>query len=127
MVPSIPTPEPTLPDVQPSSSTHFNPPSTSTVHNQPISSTIKTRHSPTPPSINLQVTIDIATYTDPSKKILTFLKILFLLTLVFFLLYINMQKNPRQTNNMTDEFLRAHSIFKANLLSSYSLYMTPAT
>ena len=45
----IPTPEPTLPDTQ------------------PLSSTLNTRHSPTPPPTTLQVTIDNVTYTVPSK------------------------------------------------------------
>ena len=54
----IHTPEPTLSDIEPSSST-------STQH---LSSNPKTRHSPTPPPTNLQVTIDNVTYTVPSKK-----------------------------------------------------------
>ena len=35
---------------------------------KPPSSILKTRHSPTPPPTNLQVTIDNVTYTVPSKK-----------------------------------------------------------
>ena len=54
----IPAPDPTLPDTQPSSSTNA----------PPFSSNLKTCHSPTSPTNNLQVTIDIITYTVPSKK-----------------------------------------------------------
>ena len=52
------TPEPTLSDIEPSSSTNT----------QHLSSNPKTRHSPTPPPTNLQVTIDNVTYTVSSKK-----------------------------------------------------------
>ena len=51
------TPEPILPDTQPSSS----------INTQPLSSTRKTDNSPTPPPF-LQVTIDNVTHTVPSSK-----------------------------------------------------------
>ena len=53
------TPEPTLPDIQISSTTNT----------QNISSTLKTRHSPSPLPTSLQVTIENITYTLPSKRI----------------------------------------------------------
>ena len=58
-----PTPELTIPEIQSSSSTH-----TSTVHIQTISSTLKTRHSPTPPPENIQLTFVNVTYTVHSKN-----------------------------------------------------------
>ena len=54
----IPTPERTLSDFQPYSSTNT----------QPLSSDLKTRHSPTPPPTNIQVTIDNVTFTVHSKN-----------------------------------------------------------
>ena len=53
----IPTPEPTLSETQPSSSTNT----------QSLSSNPKTRHPPTPPPTNLQVIIDKVIYTVPYK------------------------------------------------------------
>ena len=54
----ITTPEPTI----------RNKHNTPIVNTQPTFSTLKTCHSPTPPPNNLQITIDNATYTVPSKK-----------------------------------------------------------
>ena len=50
-----------------------------------------------------------------SRKKIIFLKVLFLLTLVFYVLYSNLKTIRFQTNSLTDEFLRTHPFFKANV------------
>ena len=110
----IATPEPTLPETQHSSSTNT----------QPISSDLETRHSPTPPPTNLQVTIDNITYTKPSKKKYNNLEDPVLFDYSIPSPVLQPVKNPSQRNIMTDEFPRTHPNFKANILS---LYMTPTT
>ena len=57
----ITTPDPTI-EVKPSFS------NTPIVNARPTSSALKTPHSPTHPSSNLQITIANATYTVPTKK-----------------------------------------------------------
>ena len=114
----IPTPEPTLPVTQPSSSTNTQPLSS-------ISSTLKTRHSPpTALPTNLQVTIDFVTYTVPSKKKYDILEGPFSIDSGILSPVPQAVKNHSQTNTMTVEFLRTHPNFKAN---RSSLYITPTT
>ena len=103
----IPTPEQTLSDTQPSSSTNT----------QTFSSNLKTRHSPTPPPTNIQVTIDNVTYTVPSKKKYNSLEDPVFIHSGILPHALQPVKSPSQTNTMTDGFLRTHSNFKANLSS----------
>ena len=105
-----PTPEPTL-NVIPCTT------QTSNIYTQPLSSTLKTRHSPSPPPNNLQITID--KHPIPPKK-----KYNILGDPAFFDSGIlpptfHPLKTPSQTNTMSDEFLRTHLSFKANLSSLY--------
>ena len=58
----ISTPEPTLSEGQSCSSTQ-----TSSVYTQPSSCTLKTRHSPTPPPTNFQVTLENYTVLSQFK------------------------------------------------------------
>ena len=106
------TPEPTL---------NTNP-ITSQSLTKPSATNLKTRHSPTPPPNNLHITID-------NHPILPKKKYNILEDPVFIdsgILPPTLQplKTPTQSNAMTDEFLRTHPNFKANLPS---LYMTPTT
>ena len=110
----IHTPEPTLSDIQPSSSTKT----------QHLSSNPKTRHSPTPPPANLQVTIDNVTSTVPSEKKYSILEDPLFIDSGILHPVLEPVKNPSQTNTMTDEFLRTHRNFEANLPF---LCMTPTT
>ena len=70
------TPEPTLNVIPCTTQT-----STSTISTQPISS-LKTRHSPTHPPNNLQITID--NHPIPPKNNIIYSKTPYLLTLVFY-------------------------------------------
>ena len=114
----IKTPEPTICIKPPSSNT-------SIVNFQPTSSSLKTRHSPTLPPNNLHITIEKPIYSVPTKNIIIYPKILSALTPLYnFPPALNPQKNPSQSNTTTEEFLRTHPHFKANLPS---LYITPTT
>ena len=95
----IPTPEPTLPTIQPSSSTDT----------QPSSSNLKTGHSHTPPPTNLQVTIDNVTYSVPSKKTYNILEDPVFIDSGILPPVLQPVKNPSQTNTMSDDFFRTHS------------------
>ena len=99
----IPTPKPTLLDVQSSSPTH-----TFVVHTQPIFSTLKTRRSLTPPPTNLQVTIDNVIYTVPSKETYNILEDPVSIDsgiLLWSMLCTPTLKHTSHTNTMADQFL----------------------
>ena len=98
------TPEPTVNGNSTNSQSLTKPPSTN----------LKTRHSPTPPPNNIHITID--NYPIPPKKKYNILE-----DPVFIDSTLHPLKTPSQSNTMTDEFLRTHPTFKANLPS---LYMT---
>ena len=106
------TPEPTL--------------NTNSTHSQtltkPSTSNLKTRHSPTPPPNNLHVTID--NHPIPPKKKYNILEDPVFIDSGILPPTLHPLKTPSQSNTMTDEFLRSHPNFKANLPS---LYMTPTT
>ena len=109
------TPEPTLKVIPCTTQT-----STSTISTQPTSSTLKTFHSPTPPPNTLQITID--NHPIPSKKKYKILEEPVFIVSGFVPPTLHPLKTPSQSNTTTDEILRNHPIFKANLPSSY---MTP--
>ena len=106
------TPEPTL--------------NTNSTHSQtltkPSTSNLKTRHSPTPPPNNLHVTID--NHPIPPKKKYNIPEDPVFIDSGILPPTLHPLKTPSQSNTMTDEFLRTHPNFKANLPS---LYMTPTT
>ena len=110
----ITTPEPTI-EIKPSSS------NTSIINSiQPTFSSLKTRHSPTPPPNNLQITIDNATFTVLTKILVepVFIESGILPPIL------NPQKNTSQSNTLPDEFLRTHPHFKASLPSFYTIPTT---
>ena len=106
------TPEPTL---------NTNP-STSQSLTKPSSTNLKTRHSPTPPPNNLHITID--NHPIPPEKKYNILEDPVFIDSGILPPTLHPLKTPSQSNTMTDEFLRTHPKFKANLPS---LYMTPTT
>ena len=106
------TPEPTL---------NTNP-STSQSLTKPSSTNLKTRHSPSPPPNNLHITID--NHPIPPKKKYNILEDPVFIDSGILPPTLHPLKTPSQSNTMTDEFLRTHPNFKANLPS---LYMTPIT
>ena len=103
----IPTPEPTLPAIQPSSLTNTH----------SLSSNLTTRHSHTSPPTKLQVTIVNVTYNVPSKKKYNIFEDPVFIDSGILHPVIQPVKHPSQTNTTTREFLRTHPNFKANLLS----------
>ena len=106
------TPEPTL---------NTNP-ITSQSLTKPSSKNLKTRHAPTPPPNNLHITID--NHPIPPKKKYNILEDPFFIDSGILPPTLHPLRTPSQSNTMTDEFLRTHPNFKANLPS---LYMTPTT
>ena len=106
------TPEPTL---------NTNP-ITSQSLTKPSSTNLKTRHSPTPPPNNLHITID--NHPIPPEKKYNILEDPVFIDSGILPPTLHPLKTPSQSNTMTDEFLRTHPNFKANLPS---LYMTPFT
>ena len=112
------TPEPTVNSNSTSQSTNNTVNSNS---NKPSSTNLKTRHSPTPPPNNLHITMD--NHPIPNKKKYNFLEDVFIDSGIL-PPTLHPLKTPSQSNTMTDEFLRTHLNFKANLPS---LYMTPTT
>ena len=107
------TPEPTVPTTN--NSTISQP-------NKPSSNNLKSRHSPTPPPNNLQFTID--NHPIPPKKKYNILEDPVFIDSGILPPTLQPLKTPSQSNTMTDEFLRTHPNFKANLPS---LYMTPTS
>ena len=105
------TPEPTV-----------NSNSTTSQSNKPSSNIPKSRHSPTPPPNNLHITID--NHPIPPKKKYNILEDPVFIDSGILPPTLQPLKTPTQSNTMTDEFLRTHPNFKANLPS---LYMTPTT
>ena len=105
------TPEPTV-----------NSNSTTSQSNKPSSNNLKSRHSPTPPPNNLHITID--NHPIPPKKKYNILEDPVFIDSGILPPTLHPLKTPTQSNTMTDEFLRTHPNFKANLPS---LYMTPTT
>ena len=89
------------------------------IHSLLIHSTLKTRHSPTQPPNNLHIPID--NHPIPPKKKYIIEDPVFIDSGVL-PPTLHPLKFPSQTNTMSDEVLRTHPIFKANLPS---LYMTP--
>ena len=89
---------------------------------KPSSTNLKTRHSPTPPPNNLHITID--NHPIPPKKKYNILEDPVFIDPGILPPTLHPLKTPSQSNTMTDEFLRTHPNFKANLPS---LYMTPTT
>ena len=79
---------------------------------QPTSSSLRTRHAPTPPSNDLQITIDNATYTVRTERKSIKLEDHVSIESNILPPLINLQKNPSQSNTMTDKFLRTHPRFK---------------
>ena len=106
------TPEPTV---------HSNS-TTSQSINKPPSTNLKTRHSPTPPPNNLHITID--NHPIPPKKKYNILEGPVFIDSGILPPTLHPLKTPSQSDTMTDEFLRTHPNFKANLSS---LYMTPTS
>ena len=104
------TPEPTL---------NANP-TTSQTLTKPSSTNLKTRHSPSPPPNNLDITID--NHPILPKKKYNILEDPVFIDSGILPPTLHPLKTPFQSNTMTDEFLRTHLNFKANLPS---LYMTP--
>ena len=88
--------------------------------NKPPSTKLKTRHSPTPPPNNLHITID--NHPIPPKKKYNILEDPVFIDSGILPPTLHPLKTPSQSNTMTDEFLRTHPNFKANLPS---LYTTP--
>ena len=88
--------------------------------NKPPSVNLKTRHSPTPPPNSLHITID--NHPIPPKKKYYILEDPVFIDSGILPPTLHPLKTSSQSNTMTDEFLRTHPIFKANLPS---LYMTP--
>ena len=109
---SNPTPEPTIN----SNST------TSQSINKPSSTNLKTRHSPTPPPINIHITID--NHPIPHEKKYNILEDPVFIDSGILPPTLHPLTTPSQSKTMTDEFLRTHPNFKANLPS---LYKTPTT
>ena len=109
---SNPTPEPTLNGTS----------TTSQSLNKSTSTNPKTRHSPTPPPNNLHFTVD--NHQIPHKKKYNILEDPVFIDSGILPPTLHPLKTPSQSNTMTDEFLRTHPNFKANLPS---LYMTPTT
>ena len=105
------TPEPTV---------NTNP--TASQSTKSSSNVLKSRHSPTPPPNNLHFTID--NHPIPPKKKYNILEDPVFIDSGILPPTLHPLKNPSQSNTMTDEFLRTHPNFKANLPS---LYMTPTT
>ena len=105
------TPEPTV-----------NSNSTTSQPNKPSSNNLKSRHSPTPPPNNLHITID--THPIPPKKKYNILEDPVFIDSGILPPTLHPLKTPSQSNTMTDELLRTHPNFKANLPS---LYMTPTS
>ena len=89
---------------------------------QPIFSTPKNSHSPTPPPNNLHITID--DHPIPPKKKYNILKDPVFFDSGILPPTLHPLRTLSQTNTMSDEFLRTHPNFKANL--PY-LHMTPMT
>ena len=119
------TPEPTVNSNFTSQSTNeptVNSNSTSQSTNKPSSTNLKTRHSPTPPPNNLHITID--NHPIPHKKKYNILEDPVFIDSGILPPTLHPLKTPSQSNTLTDEFLRTHPNFKANLPS---LYMTPTT
>ena len=108
------TPEPTVNTV--------NSNSTTSQSNKPSSNNPKSRHSPTPPPNNLHITID--NHPIPPKKKYNILEDPVFIDSGILPPTLQPLKTPSQSNTMTDEFLRTHPNFKANLPS---LYMTPTS
>ena len=106
------TPEPTVNSNSTTSQSNIKPSSTN----------LKTRHSPTPPPNNLHITID--NHPIPRKKKYSILEDPVFIDSGILPPTLHPLKTPSQSNTMTDEFLRTHPNFKANLPS---LYMTPTT
>ena len=107
-----PTPEPTLNGTS----------TTSQSLNKSSSVNLKTRHSPTPPPNTLQFTVD--NHQIPHKKKYNILEDPVFIDSGILPPTLHPLKTPSQSNTMTDEFLRTHPNFKANLPS---LYMTPTS
>ena len=105
------TPEPTV-----------NSNSTTSQSNKPSSNNLKSRHSPTPPPNNLHITID--NHPIPPKKKYNILEDPVFIDSGILPPTLHPLKTPSQSNTMTDEFLRTHPNFKANLPS---LYLTPTS
>ena len=111
-------PEPTSIEIPLCSSTQIP-----TVYTQPLCSTLKTRHSLTPPPPDyLEIIND--NHPIPPKKKYNILEDPVFFDSGILPPSIHLVKNPSQTNTMTDEYLRTHPNFNANLPS---LYMTPTT
>ena len=100
-----PTPEPTLNVI----------PSTTQSTTQPLSSTLKIRHSPTPPPNNLHITID--NHPISPKKKYNILEDPAFIDSGILHPTLHPLKTLSQTNTMSDEILRPHPYFKANLRS----------
>ena len=106
------TPEPTL-------NTNSTP---SQALTKPSTTNLKTHQSPTRPPNNLHITID--NHPIPPKKKYNILEDPVFIDSGNLPPTLHPLKTPSQSNTMTDEFLRTHPNFKANLPS---LYMTPTT